>query len=78
MDFRCPDERGNTPVGKPICESFETTTCLLYPETMADALCNSLSSKQHPVRKSKSAGEYICNYIFYRGCEMSQELLDKT
>ena len=74
MNFRCPDERGNTPQNTPICGNLETTTNLQYPETMADTLCASLAAKNHDVRKSKSAGEYICNYIFYRGCEMRQDL----
>ena len=64
MNFSIPDERGNTPMGKPICEGLETTTCLLYPETIADQLCASLAAKTHDVYVSKNAGGYICNYMF--------------
>ena len=64
MDFGCPDERGNNPLNTLICDkSGECRETSLK----VDEICQSLISGGHPqTKKSSDAGEYICNYMFYK------------
>ena len=67
MDFRCPDERGNTPIGQLICD--KSGDCL-ETSLKIDDVCQSLKAGGHQkTRKSNNAGEYICNYMFYRALQ---------
>ena len=72
----CPDERGNAPKDEAICASLDKTTCQntdlpieLMVKKLQGRLGDGLKCKQ-----SHSAGEYICNYMFYKGLDLANEI----
>ena len=77
MDFRIPDEAGNQPKKTPICDSLKTTDCLLTALS-TDDLYAGLKPNFENVRLSNSAGEFICNFIFYRNLEICKALFEET
>ena len=78
MDFRIPDEAGNQPKNAPICGSQDINSSILT-RLDAEYLTNCLHSEfEGQVRLSLDAGEYICNYTFYRNLETCQSLNNTT
>ena len=71
MNFRCPDERGNVPLQTPICQANGgVEQCILTRVCLDEVLVNMQEMyKDSTVVISKSAGEYICNYMYYRALE---------
>ena len=67
-DFRFPDERGNQPLNEPIRAS-DTTDFKIECSLDLDKACTTLITKGHNVQKSHDAGEYICNYTYFRSLE---------
>ena len=59
---RIPDNRGNQPLDEPIVAGGEET----LPSTLPlDAILARCESRSLPVQLSHSAGEYVCNDLFY-------------
>lgn len=84
MNFALPDTRGNTPKNVAIDQKLyelnartKVEDCL---ETRVDvkALQQVLSQKISGagVKTSADAGDYICNYMFYRACQTADDIED--
>lgn len=71
-----PDERGNEPVDVPINSSLGIDTHLA-PRVDVSALVANLKKKFKLVEPSTDAGDYICNQMFYKACQMTNELEEK-
>ena len=67
-DFRCPDENGNKFCNEKIDPECELD-CKVKTELDLETVCKELSARGHKVEVSCDAGEYICNYMFYRNLE---------
>ena len=70
MNFGCPDERGNQPLNQIITESYRNG-CTLDTHALTDIDCQKLRDKIScdKVEVSQNAGEYLCNYVFFKALE---------
>ena len=72
-DFGIPDERQNQPINQPICDKYGIEDCF-FTELNLENMLSHLKVEGVNIEKSESAGEYICNYMFYRNIETSQRI----
>ena len=70
-DFRIPDMRGNKPRNQPICKDLSVDDCCMTTLELENAI-DSLNDDKICI--SDDAGEYICNYMFYRALETAKSL----
>ena len=69
QDFRCKDERGNQPLNLPIdsqCAVDFVRKTTLDLEKVRDGL---KAAGHTAVECSQNAGEFICNYMYYRNLD---------
>ena len=72
-DFRVADERGNKFAQLPIDPGFDKDQKISCSSLNLAAVCD-LMKKTHPVELSTNAGEYICNYMYYKNLKIQCEL----
>ena len=63
IDARIPDNKGNQPFDKLICEDGETAYFAKLP---VKAMVKAMKDKGIPARLSYSAGTFVCNDLMYR------------
>ena len=64
-DFRIPDENGDQPRDACIDDQCDITSCL-ETTLQLEKIRDNLEALGHNVEVSQNAGEYICNYAFYK------------
>lgn len=68
-DFGAPDERGWQPRAQPIdAQGPAQLSCALD----VGALAQALAADGFPVTRSDDAGEFVCNYLYYRSLRACQ------
>ena len=65
MDFCVPDMKGNQPRNQFICNM--TKSSLIYSQLKLQACIDHL--KDPLIALSEDAGDYICNYTYYKACK---------
>lgn len=72
MDFSIPDMAKNQPRDEPICVEYDKSNCL-FTGLDIEYLCKSIPNKHGlSIVQSEDAGEYICNYMYYRNLEKAE------
>lgn len=61
-DARIPDNTGHQPVDSPVVKSGPTAYLTTLP---VKAMAAGLAKQGYPVELSSSAGNYVCNHVFY-------------
>ena len=69
-DFRIPDEGGNQPLNQCIDTTKTIEHTMLCALNLAK-VSESMRSMRYPCAISSDAGEYICNYTYYRNLQRS-------
>ena len=72
-DFRIPDDKGDQPQNQAIEEGLAQTYVRCSSLKLSET-CEVLKQKGHRVGCSDDAGEYICNYMYYKGLIACEKL----
>ncbi|GLC65174.1 hypothetical protein PLESTF_000260100 [Pleodorina starrii] len=70
-NFRVPDERGWSPAMEEI-EPGRGTDSWVGSGLPLAAVCERLAARGHNVMVSEDAGQFVCNWTYYRACRLAE------
>ena len=73
-DFIIPDEANNQPRDQPICSEFDKNQCYFTGLNIAKVNETNSNKNKVPIEQTENAGDFICNYIYYKSLEKSNEI----